>query len=77
MEHIITLTPLKDRQLSASCECGWSPDNDNSLSVLADVWDHIDETEPKVKWVDLLGIDPNFTGGKPVREFLEESRGEA
>lgn len=31
----------------------------------------------KTRWVDLLGIDPDFTGGKPIGEFLRESRGEA
>lgn len=33
--------------------------------------------EEKPRWVDLLGIDPDFTGGKPIDEFLRESRGEA
>lgn len=30
-----------------------------------------------ITWVDLFGIAPDFTGGLPVDEFLEESRGEA
>lgn len=30
-----------------------------------------------VKWADLFGIAPNFTGGKDVNEYLDESRGEA
>lgn len=35
------------------------------------------EDGQKLKWTDLIGIDPDYTGGKPVREFLEESRGES
>lgn len=26
--------------------------------------------EPKPKWVDLFGIDPDFTGGRSIEEFL-------
>lgn len=33
--------------------------------------------EPRLKWVDLFGIDPNYCGGKPVDEWLDEQRGEA
>lgn len=29
------------------------------------------------KWVDLFGIDPDFTDGEPVDEWLEDQRGEA
>jgi len=29
------------------------------------------------KWADLYGIDPDFTGGKPVDVWLDEQRGEA
>lgn len=33
--------------------------------------------EEKPKWTDLFGMDPDFTGGKPIDEFLDEERGEA
>lgn len=29
------------------------------------------------KWVDMFGIDPDYTDGKPIDEWLEEQRGEA
>lgn len=29
------------------------------------------------KWVDLFGIDPDFTDGKPTDEWLDEHRGDA
>lgn len=32
---------------------------------------------PPHQWSDLLGIDPDFTGGKPTDEWLDEQRGEA
>lgn len=35
------------------------------------------ESWRKPRWVDLFGIDPDFTDGKPVDEWLDESRGEA
>jgi hypothetical protein len=31
----------------------------------------------KPKWIDLYGIDPDFTGGMDIKEFLDQSRGEA
>lgn len=30
-----------------------------------------------VRWVDLFGMDPDFTGGQDVNEYLDESRGDA
>lgn len=30
-----------------------------------------------VKWADLFGIDPNYTDGQDIGEWLEEQRGEA
>lgn len=32
---------------------------------------------PGVRWVDLFGMDPEFTGGEDTDEYLETSRGEA
>ena len=29
------------------------------------------------KWADLFGIDPDFTDGTPIDEWLEQQRGEA
>ena len=31
---------------------------------------------PKPKWADLFGIDPDFTDGRDVDEWLDEQRGE-
>lgn len=31
----------------------------------------------EAKWIDLFGIDPDYTEGKPVDEWLEEHRGDA
>lgn len=30
-----------------------------------------------LKWTDLFGIDPDFTGGLSTEEYLRQSRGEA
>lgn len=38
---------------------------------------HLADAHPKPRWVDLFGIDPDFTDGQDVNEFLDESRGEA
>ncbi len=35
------------------------------------------KARPEVRWVDLYGIDPNYTDGVPVEEWLEANRGEA
>ena len=32
---------------------------------------------PDLRWSDVFGSDPNFTGGTPVEEWLEANRGEA
>lgn len=32
---------------------------------------------PEVRWTDLFGIDPTFTGGLTIEEFVEVNRGEA
>ena len=34
-------------------------------------------TTPAVRWSDLFGIDPNFTGLADIDDFLEANRGEA
>jgi hypothetical protein len=34
-------------------------------------------TKPDVRWSDLFGMDPDFTGGSPVDQWLEANRGEA
>lgn len=34
-------------------------------------------TRPDVRWEDLFGIDPGYTDGLPVDEWLEVNRGEA
>ncbi len=34
-------------------------------------------TEPEVTWAGLFGIDPDFTDGKDISEWLDEQRGEA
>lgn len=34
-------------------------------------------SEPELRWSDLFGLDPNFTGGAPVDDWLETSRGQA
>lgn len=31
----------------------------------------------EARWVDLMGIDPDYTEGVPADEWLEENRGEA
>lgn len=31
----------------------------------------------EARWTDLIGIDPDYTGGLPVDEFLEKNRGTA
>lgn len=31
----------------------------------------------RLKWADLLGAAPDFTGGQDVNEYLDESRGDA
>ena len=41
----------------------------NALGLPSDV--------DKPKWADLFGIDPDFTEGQPVDEWLDEQRGEA
>lgn len=33
--------------------------------------------KPPMRWVDLFGIDPGFTGGATTDEYLEANRGEA
>lgn len=32
---------------------------------------------PAPAWIDLWGIDPDFTGGQDVNEWLDEQRGDA
>ncbi len=32
---------------------------------------------PEVRWTDLFGIDPDFTGDATTEQFLEANRGEA
>lgn len=32
---------------------------------------------PQAKWTDLIGIDPDYLDGVPVRDWLESNRGEA
>lgn len=34
-------------------------------------------TTPNVRWTDLFGIDPNFTGGLSVADYMKSARGEA
>lgn len=34
-------------------------------------------TAPNVRWADLFGIDPDFTGGLSVADYLKSARGEA
>lgn len=34
-------------------------------------------TTPNVRWADLFGIDPDFTGGLSVAGYLKSARGEA
>lgn len=38
---------------------------------------HEGEHSATPKWVDLFGIDPDYTGGQDVNEWLDESRGDA
>ena len=33
--------------------------------------------KPEMRWSDLFGIDPDYTEGVPVEEWLEANRGEA
>ena len=34
-------------------------------------------TKPEIRWADLFGIDPEFTGDLSTTEHLEANRGEA
>lgn len=34
-------------------------------------------TKPEIRWSDLFGIDPDYTEGAPVKEWVEANRGEA
>lgn len=36
-----------------------------------------DGEENEVRWADLFGSAPDFTGGRDVGEFLDKQRGEA
>ena len=33
--------------------------------------------QPEVRWTDLFGMDPTFTGSLSTEEYLEAGRGEA
>lgn len=37
----------------------------------------VDDVASRIRWVDLFGIDPEYTEGVPVDEWLETNRGEA
>jgi len=37
----------------------------------------VEERSKPLRWVDLFGIDPDFTEGVPIDEWLEAQRGEA
>lgn len=32
--------------------------------------------EAKIRWVDLFGIDPDYTDGLSAQEFIDRNRGE-
>ena len=42
-----------------------------------DLAQHLEEDAAKPKWADLWGIDPDYTEGKSIAEFLDEGRGTA
>ena len=47
------------------------------LDVARYLVDHGARVTPPAKWSDLFGIDPDYTEGVPVKEWLEANRGEA
>lgn len=39
--------------------------------------DTVGQAQEPMKWTDLFGIAPDFTGRKTIEQFLEDSRGDA
>ena len=37
---------------------------------------YIAKPKPQISWLDLYGLDPDFTGGMDIDAYLEWSRGE-
>lgn len=51
--------------------------NDAPCGPICEVLGCAADDPRRVRWTDLFGAAPDFTGGQDVGEFLDESRGEA
>lgn len=66
--------------MSADPACGCPPGNCLDVGAPGCYFGEaprIPRSRPDSTWVDLFGIDPDFTGGKDVNEYLDEMRGDA